>query len=56
VVLSNKQQSVTFTEDTSIFLDESDVISEESDDFFFYDGVQTVPCVQVLSHRWEFNN
>ena len=43
----------------SKFLDEdceSDVISGESDDFSFYNGVQAVPCVQVLAHRWEFEN
>jgi hypothetical protein len=58
LVSNSKRQSDTLTEDhISKFLeeeDESDVNSEASDDFSFYNGVQAAPCVQVLSHRWEF--
>jgi len=45
--------------DISKFLDEegeSDVISEESEYFSFYNGVQAAPCVQVLSHRRQLKN
>ena len=52
---SNKRQSDTLAEeDISKYLDkegESDVKSEESDDFSFCKGVEVVPCSTVLSHR-----
>ena len=50
---NNKRQSDTLTEeDISKFLDEegeSDVISEESDDFSFHNAVVAVPCSQFFS-------
>ena len=52
---NNKRQSDILAEkDISKYLDEegeSDVNSEESDDFSFCKGVEVVPCCTVLSHR-----
>jgi hypothetical protein len=57
-VSNNNRQSDTFTEeDISKCLDEegeSDVISEESDDFSFYKAVEVAACFRVLSHKCEF--
>ena len=52
---NNKRQSDTLTEgDICKYLDiegESDVNSEEYDDFYFCKGVAVVPCCTVLSYR-----
>jgi hypothetical protein len=60
LVSNNKRQSDPLTEeDISKVLEEereSDVISEISDDFSVYNGLQEEPSVQVLSHRLKLKN